>query len=317
MRPFLRRLGAALAIQALVLLGLLAFHFWWGADSDHYLAAWGDKRQRLEATPSPRVVLVGGSNLAMGIDSPALEHALGRPVVNLGLHGGFGMEFMLREAETACGVGDVIVLSIEYGLLFGRRPDTTALDLLELYPSAIRFLAWDALPMALDRGLGYVAKLPKVLVHYLTVGTRRPPEEIYSRRGFNAQGDLTAHWERVPPRPLPLGIGGAESPAVPPDALAPAVSRLNRFAAGCVARGARVVWAAPPLPEDEVRRWRAQLDSLEGALRRHLAVSVLVGMSDASYPERLFFDTAKHLTREGARLRTDTLASRLVPILPR
>ena len=55
------------------------------------LTAHVDKMERLRATPSPRVVVVGGSNVAYGIDSSRLEASLGRPVVNLGTSGGLGL----------------------------------------------------------------------------------------------------------------------------------------------------------------------------------------------------------------------------------
>ena len=57
-------------------------------DSQNYLMANRDKLHVLSATISPKVVLVGGSNLAFGIDSELISKSLGMPVVNMGLHAG-------------------------------------------------------------------------------------------------------------------------------------------------------------------------------------------------------------------------------------
>ena len=41
----------------------------------------------------PKIILIGNSNLAFGIDSEKIENSVGMPVVNLGLHGSLGNEF--------------------------------------------------------------------------------------------------------------------------------------------------------------------------------------------------------------------------------
>ena len=68
-------------------------------DPNNYLASSIDKHYRLDSLGSPRLILVGGSNLAFGVDSKYMEQRLGMPVVNMATHAGLGMDFILSEVE--------------------------------------------------------------------------------------------------------------------------------------------------------------------------------------------------------------------------
>ena len=72
MRRFLQLIALFLVVQ-LCILGVLALL---ARPSDNYRAAVVDKERLLAEAASPRVILVGGSGLAFGIDSPTIEEAL-------------------------------------------------------------------------------------------------------------------------------------------------------------------------------------------------------------------------------------------------
>ena len=67
-------------------------------DPNSYFAAAIDKERLLAVTRAPRLLLVGGSNLAFGIDSEQIETITGLAVLNLGLHANVGLRLMLRQA---------------------------------------------------------------------------------------------------------------------------------------------------------------------------------------------------------------------------
>lgn len=75
-----------------------------------------EKHLRLEKTPPPRTILVGGSNVSFGFDSRLLEEGLGKPVINMGLAAGLGIEFMLNEVRSHISAGDTVLLSFEYDI---------------------------------------------------------------------------------------------------------------------------------------------------------------------------------------------------------
>ena len=76
LKRFLCNLFLFFLVQAAVFFLLLAR---FNPDAEeNYLAATVDKHRRLAQTRPPRVILVGGSNLALGIQSDRLEVALGQ-----------------------------------------------------------------------------------------------------------------------------------------------------------------------------------------------------------------------------------------------
>ncbi|MGK0187479.1 MAG: hypothetical protein ACI9R3_003267, partial [Verrucomicrobiales bacterium] len=77
-----------------------------------------DKHNRLSKVSSPKLVLVGGSNLQYGIDSSLLEERIGLPVVNMGIQASIGLRFMLAEVEESARPGDLFVVVAEHGLYF-------------------------------------------------------------------------------------------------------------------------------------------------------------------------------------------------------
>ena len=83
-------------------------------DSSQYMAAISDKHHRLSTVESPRIILVGGSNLAFSVDSEKIEKHFERPVVNMGLHAGLGLKFMLNEIQPALNGGDIVIIFPEY-----------------------------------------------------------------------------------------------------------------------------------------------------------------------------------------------------------
>lgn len=64
-------------------------------EQDGYLQAYNKKCQLLEDTPSPRIIFVGGSNLAFGLDSQRIKDSLNINVINYGLHAGIGLKYMM------------------------------------------------------------------------------------------------------------------------------------------------------------------------------------------------------------------------------
>lgn len=62
------------------------------------LIAWGLYKKTVIANSSPKVILVGGSNVAFGLDSEIIQHQLEVPVVNMGLHVGSVCIICLRKS---------------------------------------------------------------------------------------------------------------------------------------------------------------------------------------------------------------------------
>jgi hypothetical protein len=102
-------LGAILLIT-----GLSIFLFaYLQPDPLHYYQSGALKLSLLKNTPSPRIIIAGGSNVAWGIDSELIEREMGIPVINDGLDAHLGIA-PLNELKNYIQPRDIIVVSLEY-----------------------------------------------------------------------------------------------------------------------------------------------------------------------------------------------------------
>ena len=70
-----------------------------------------EKVRLLDETPSPRLILVGGSGAAFGVDSCLLEEALpDYHVVNFGMYAALGTSAMLDLSKSRVREGDLVIL---------------------------------------------------------------------------------------------------------------------------------------------------------------------------------------------------------------
>ena len=77
----------------------------------NYQAALIDKNERLCSIDEAKIVLVGNSNWAFGVDSEMLQEAMHMPVVNMGMHGGIGNPFNEQAAVQNIHEGDIVIIS--------------------------------------------------------------------------------------------------------------------------------------------------------------------------------------------------------------
>lgn len=319
MKPFLRQLLAFVILQA-GLLGLL-LHFYNVEGEPNYLAATVDKHERLRRTTGSRIVLVGGSNVAFGFESDRMESALGRPVVNMGLAAGLGIEFMLREIEPALRDGDLVVLSLEYDH-FARGPSAELFSGLGFDPNVLErvlvfrpesglALGWThARKIVLDRGLGIAGEI----VRRSLLGAKSPSDEEgkqSARAAFNSWGDLVGH-RLEPARTTPEVVNQlplvADARGFPNGA---ALAAIEGFVERVQRKAVRVVFSFTPKPLRTIEREGELAERLAAALRRIPRLTVVDAPRDHAYPAEQFFDTANHLTAEGAAERTGRLIASL------
>lgn len=297
MRSFLLRLAGFLALQAAMAAPLLLRR---PAD-DGFLAASVRKHERLERLSSPRVVLVGGSATAFGVDSPSIEGTLGIPVVNMGLYFPLGVEFMLREVEGKLRAGDVVVVSMEDALLFQEASPDALRQLVAANPRALRWLE----PAEARRQIDRLHKRLGASLKGALRGEHAPASPPYSLGSFNDRGDIVAH-EVMSARPVdrsPYPLGPRDHPALRKN-----LERLNRFHRSCESRGVRAFYSYPAVMKEALR---PDFDALRRALEEDLKMPKLHGSVEMQFPAELFFDSKEHLTREGKGRRTQLLVRAL------
>ncbi|WP_321490672.1 hypothetical protein [uncultured Hyphomonas sp.] len=203
----LQLLFALLALAVLVLAALIAIVLLIPDEND-YAKSVLVKHQRLESLTGPKVVMIGGSNLAYGFESERIEQVTGLPAVNMGMNGYFGSRYMLNEVKGNLKSGDVVVIAFEWDN-FSKSVDGSATDLfviLRTKPSAFAHytpkqaaLAASALPsVAQAKALRIIRDSVDQAFNRLglpmNVDERAAlMNQIESVRHFDTEGDLNGH----------------------------------------------------------------------------------------------------------------------------
>lgn len=294
-----------LLLQGAIFVGLWAYarHAQRGA----YLSAVIDKHQRLDAAPSPRVLIVGGSSSAFGVRSDLIGKALNRTPVNLSLHAGLGRAFMIGEATNALRKDDLVLLSLEYHLYQQPpRASSHVWAVMMARPQSIADLR--AIPMGklFDSGFLFVHHIARTAV-WSALG-QIPEDAVYRRDAFNHNGDVIIHHGLAPVRPFL-----AEQPKMRLNRarLNTAIADIQSLQQACDGAGAKLAVFFPPIEQSAYEREREQIDMLVKHTTRALPGVVVSRLQDIPLPDDAFYDTSYHLTREASERRTQLMIKRL------
>ena len=294
-----------LQLLALLLAGplfLLGCGFGLPAQYDEsFLGELGDKCALLAESPSPRIVLVGGSSLAFGVDSALLEQEFpGYTAVNFGLYAALGTQMMLELSAGQFQAGDIVILSPEQqqqtlSCYFNAEAAWQALDgnfglLTRLDPEHFGALAGQY-PYFAARKLNYFLK-----------GEKPAPQGVYRRASFDEHGEVQAGctantmpggWDQNTPVLL-------EAEIFDPDF----VQAVNAWAAAAEAQGAQVYYRFSPMNAAAVQ---GDADEYYDWLRGQLDFPILGDPHACILDPAWFYDTNFHLNEAGRQLNTRNL----------
>ena len=286
---------AMLAILALFCFGVVMPQY-----EGDYQAAMIDKVERLKSMEGEKIVLIGDSNLPFGIDSGTLEQKLGKPVVNMGMHGGTGDVFNEQAALLNVHEGDLYIVcpsryDEEDRLTNPHLCWITIENHFSLYP-LIRPKDWPDMIAAYPTYLGKCAKL------WRTGTGNSEMTNSYRRSAFNEYGDNYY--------PRPASEENIDFSYVTISTISDTtVQRLNSLYDKLQAKGADMVIAAYPIALCEGVPDEAQYAAFEQELRDKLKAEVISDFNSYRYDVSYFYDTHLHLTDEGVAVRTGQLAA--------
>ena len=299
MKQFLFRIALLLVI-VLAVLTLVLFAIPNNKIPDNSLFASHDKHQRLESLSSPKIVLVGGSNLPFGIKSEMIEEAMGLPVVNMGLHAGLGMNFILSEVEEDIHKGDVVVVSLEYhhflsSTMYNGEDVLAALlfDVNRNCISCVKFGQW----MAMIPNICLYASKKLINISSPKVDDF---EDLFTRESFNEYGDEVAHYG------LASTVHSGDKPELSKSVYKKSIKRLVEFCDFVESKGATFVLVACPYPESQYILDEEAIGHIEEELLS-AGLSFSIKPQDCVFPDSLMFNSFFHLSGFGAKVRTKKL----------
>lgn len=255
-----------------------------------------DKQRLLAVTPSPRLILVGGSNILTSIDSSLLSRELGMPVVNAGLTAGMGLGFMLESIKPYIRPNDLVLVVPEYENFFGTTyyGTETLPAVLSAFPNELRHI--HSFRQRLNLLKNIQPLLLRRILYSLSEAGSKTPVDISNVDSF---GDLLGK-NRFAQEPavfeqsflFPLG-----------DFLPDAVKGLVEFDALVKTRRACLLCGFPFIPAEMFARERTRIESVEKALRG--AGLTVMGSPEGSAQNIVYFyDSIYHLNAFGREART-------------
>lgn len=268
-----------------------------------FIATIADKHQYAQSSHEPKIILVGGSNLAFGIASDSIEKALKKPVVNLGLYAGFGLTFVLKEALSEVKKGDIIVLCPEYYL---RKPGDNFSKQMAIfaYPPADDFVEYDDFMDKLSIKAEFYSRYARNLI-FIPNRIKSPSinDTIsgYFRKGFNKNGDALSHLNN--PSVNPLG----DLFNINDKSYSLEIQAINQFISEIKRKQAIVFWYYPSYSQVGYDRNEKRLMVYEKLIQDSINCKKINHIKDEIYPINCFYDTHFHLNAKCRLERTKKL----------
>jgi len=189
-RPFRRFIALFLAVLLILPVTALLVIFTPDVYGETFLGALSPKLERLKNTEGERLIVVGGSSVAFGLDSKLLHEYTGYEVVNFGLYATLGTRIMLDLSADYIKEGDIVILAPEL--------DSQTLS---MYYNAEAVWQAAGSDLSILKGVDFdnysetIAQIPEYLSNSLSRFFRKSgsisPEGIYRSDSFNEYGDIS------------------------------------------------------------------------------------------------------------------------------
>jgi hypothetical protein len=268
-----------------------------------FVAAIADKHQYANTIKEPKIILVGGSNLAFGVASDSIEKALKKPVVNFGLYAGFGLTFMLKEALSEVKKGDIIVLCPEYYL---RKPGDNFSKQMAVfaYPPADDFIEYEDFIDRLTIKSAFYSRYARNLI-FLPNRIKSPMinDTIsgYFRKGFNKNGDALSHLNNPSVQPLDDLFDLKD------EDYSLEIQEINQFIKVIKQKQASIFWYYPSFSQVGYDKNEKKLVVYEKLISEKINCKKINHIKDEIYPIDCFYDTHFHLNAKCRLERTQKL----------
>jgi len=291
---FLKRtLVFAFAFVLAMMLALLLTG--WGCQSGRLGTAY-KKHARLEALSSPKMVLVGGSNLHYSINSKMLQDSIDIPVVNMGIQQSIGLQYMFDEVKESLCEGDILMVLIQPSSYIGMpiEGQTNIARIASIYPKGIRHLnAKQCYNAVMFSGVALIQNFRDMQVA-LSKKLRGKPTFYESCDEF---GDYHGHKGKA--SQFKSRYRDFTDDKFHDNGILPLIDHIQKYVEQ---KNARVLIGFTPSA-------KSMSDSLFfGKIQMKLPPEIVVGnMSDYILPDAFFFDSPKHLIYSKRDMRTQML----------
>ena len=268
-----------------------------------------NKFDRLTSIEEPKIVVVGGSSVAFGLESEILEKYTGRPVVNFGLYAALGTKVMLDLSKAGINEGDIIVLAPELdaqtmSMYFNAE---TTLQATDDKPSMLRYVAPDNYFSLLGALWDHVSQK----LEYQRDGAPNP-SGVYNGNNFNEYGDL--EYERTG-NVMPIYYDPNTVITLDGTILdSEFIDYINDYIEYCERKGATVYYSYCPMNYMALADGTTDesIEAFDSLMRELIHCEFISYIDDYILAPGYFYDTNVHLNDTGSLYRTLNLSRDLM-----
>lgn len=260
------------------------------------------KDSLLRDVKPPRIILVGGSNVSMSIDSQMIKDSIRMNPINTGVHAAIGLVYMLDHTAGLVQQGDVVVVIPEYDQWFGDfayGSNELLRTVLDVRLTDFTTLRWKQIKNTYEFLPAYAVSkfMPS---EYKTSGG----DAVYLRDAFNQFGDCYKRLENRAPNELVFSrIDRRFNPDI--------VAIIKDFEQKIKAKGAKMVIAFPAFEQRSFDNSSDKISEVEKACHAN-GFTVIGNPHKYCFPNGLMYDTPYHLAAKGVKIRTQMLIDELL-----
>ncbi|HOJ78332.1 MAG TPA: hypothetical protein PLZ08_12535 [Bacillota bacterium] len=268
-------------------------------DND-FLHAITDKHQLLRLTQNDkRLIVIGGSNVAFGVDSKKIEAQLGIRVINVAVHAGMGLKYTLDDIVKYINKGDIVLLIPEYHMFYDDKfyGGTETIEVLRICPENLNSISFKQFiqmfkgyPPYVRRKVGYTA---------LNLMGVKKFGDIYFRDSFNEYGDLVAHLERE----NLIFDTSCRLEKLNPEVF----SYIEQIKSQIDAHEGVLLISFPSFHVTAYNDVRKQVNTVVRELKNNSNLNIISNFQDYIFDHELFYNSIYHLNADGRELRTARL----------
>jgi hypothetical protein len=270
-----------------------------------YTASIIEKYKRLDSLPSPKIVLIAGSNFAYGINSEMIEKSFQKPVVNMAMHYDYGTDFMLRQIQDELRAGDTVIMGFEY-IIDSKGDIGEKIQMANIYPKANGWFDYKNITEYIaQNALVRISNLRLTLERLVSGEEARPSvgdtTSIFFRRAINQYGDLVSHLNNPSLKSIPPAIINEHV------SLQPAIADMNAFYQKMKKKGVQVYYSYPSYAASSYKHDKPIIDKLNHEMQKEAQFAILGKPQDFVFADSLCQDMVYHLNARGRDIRTQKL----------
>ena len=261
-----------------------------------------DMYRRLAETEGKKIVIIGNSAVAFGVNSALCEELLQAggedyAVCNFGLYGVLGTKMMLELAKDCLEEGDIVVFMPELAtqtlsLYFSAQEAWYALD-------GDMTLFWKFSGTEREKLVGNYTGYVSEKYQLYRSGQAAEPSGVYARASFDEHGDMIASGREY--NIMQDGVD-ANNPIVLSSALFSEdfIAYVNAYYADIREKGVEMYYAFPPMNEAALQEAEQEsVDDFYSFVRESFDFPIMSDISSRIMEKEYFYDSNFHLNQAG------------------